>query len=59
MATATLLVLRQRYQEALADLTPESIASLLREWPQRKDGVRSEQYSYTVRGREISGQQLS
>ena len=50
----TLLVLRQRYQEALADLTPESI-KLLREWPQRKDGVRSEKHSYTVRGREISG----
>ena len=50
----TLLVLRQRYQEALADLTPESI-KLLREWPQRKEGVRSEQHSYTVRGREITG----
>ena len=50
----TLLVLRQRYQEALAELTPESI-KLLREWPQRKEGVRSEKHSYTVRGREISG----
>jgi len=50
----TLLVLRQRYQEALAELTPESI-KLLREWPQRKEGVRSEMHSYTVRGREITG----
>ena len=50
----TLLVLRQRYQEALADLTPESI-KLIREWPQRKAGVRSEKHSYTVRGREIAG----
>ena len=50
----TLLVLRQRYQEALAELTPDSIR-LLREWPQRKAGVRSDTYSYTVRGREISG----
>jgi len=50
----TLLVLRQRYQEALAGLTPESI-KLLREWPQRKEGVRSERHSYTVRGRKITG----
>jgi methylmalonyl-CoA mutase len=27
----------------------------LREWPERKAGVRSETYSYTVRGREITG----
>ena len=50
----TLLTLRQRYQEALAELTPESIR-LLREWPQRKAGVKSDEYSYTVRGREITG----
>jgi methylmalonyl-CoA mutase len=51
----TLLVLRQRYQEALADLTPESI-KLLREWPARREGVRAKQHSYTVRGREITGE---
>jgi methylmalonyl-CoA mutase len=50
----SLLVLRQRYQEAIGDLTPNSLA-LLREWPARKEGVRSEKYSYTVRGREITG----
>jgi len=50
----SLLVLRQRYQEALSDLSPESIR-LLKEWPQHKECVRSEQYSYTVRGREITG----
>jgi methylmalonyl-CoA mutase len=50
----SLLVLRQRYQEALSDLNADSLA-LLREWPARKEGVRSEQYSYTVRGREITG----
>jgi methylmalonyl-CoA mutase len=36
----SLLVLRQRYQEAIGDLTPDSL-SLLREWPERKAGVRS------------------
>ena len=50
----SLAVLRQRYQEAIGDLTPESLA-LLREWPARREGVRSERYSYTVRGREITG----
>ncbi len=50
----SLLVLRQRYQEALSDLTANSLA-LLREWPARKEGVRSEKHSYTVRGREITG----
>ncbi len=50
----SLLVLRQRYQEAVSDLSPESVR-LLREWPQRKEGVRADEYSYTVRGREITG----
>ena len=51
----SLLVLRQRYQEALSSLSGESLA-LLKAWPERKAGVRSERYSYTVRGREISGE---
>ncbi len=50
----SLKVLRQRYQEAIGDLSAESL-QLLREWPERKAGVRSETYSYTVRGREITG----
>jgi len=50
----SLLVLRQRYQQAIGDLTKDSLA-LLREWPARKQAVRSERYKYTVRGREITG----
>jgi methylmalonyl-CoA mutase len=50
----SLLVLRQRYQEALADLGAEAVL-VLQEWPARKDGVRAEEYSYTVRGREVRG----
>jgi methylmalonyl-CoA mutase len=50
----SLTVLRQRYQEAISDLSSESI-QLLQEWPARKAGVKSDQYSYTVRGREITG----
>jgi len=50
----SLLTLRQRYQEAVGDLTAESLG-LLHEWPQRKAGVRAESYSYTVRGKAITG----
>jgi len=50
----SLMVLRQRYQEAVSDLSPESVR-LLREWPQRKADVRADEYSYSVRGREITG----
>ncbi|MGI9238282.1 MAG: methylmalonyl-CoA mutase family protein [Woeseiaceae bacterium] len=50
----SLLTLRQRYQEAVGDLNAESL-QLLKDWPARRDGVRSEKHSYTVRGREISG----
>ncbi|MGI9235573.1 MAG: methylmalonyl-CoA mutase family protein [Woeseiaceae bacterium] len=50
----SLLTLRQRYQECVGDLTAESL-QLLNDWPARRDGVRSEKHSYTVRGREISG----
>ena len=50
----SLQVLRQRYQEALSELSADSVR-LLREWPQRREGVRSETHSYTVRGREITG----
>jgi methylmalonyl-CoA mutase len=51
----TLLVLRQRYQETLDELSAESI-KLLREWPERKRSVTSDTHSYEVRGREISGE---
>jgi isobutyryl-CoA mutase len=50
----TMLVLRQRYQQALSDLGSEAV-SLLREWPARKAGIKAEKYSYQVRGKEITG----
>jgi methylmalonyl-CoA mutase len=50
----SMLVLRQRYQEALGDLGSEAL-TLLREWPARKAGVKAEKYSYLVRGKEITG----
>jgi methylmalonyl-CoA mutase len=51
----TLRTLRQRYQEALTALSPEAV-QLLKAWPERADGVRADTYTYTVRGREISGE---
>jgi methylmalonyl-CoA mutase len=54
-ADRSLTVLRQRYQETLHELGPESCA-LLQDWPARRDAVRSETYSYKVRGKEITGQ---
>jgi methylmalonyl-CoA mutase len=50
----SLVTLRQRYQEILGELSGESL-TLLREWPERKESVQSEEYSYTVRGKEIKG----
>ncbi|HEX2138710.1 MAG TPA: methylmalonyl-CoA mutase family protein [Woeseiaceae bacterium] len=53
-ADATLVALRRRYQETLRSLTPEAV-ELLRGWPARRKSVESEEYSYRVRGREITG----
>ncbi len=54
----SLTVLRQRYQEAISELSSESIR-MLQEWPSRKAGVKSDEFSYTVRGREITGNNYS
>jgi len=50
----SLLVLRQRYQEAVQELDGEAVERL-REWPDRYEAVRAERYSYTVRGRQVTG----
>jgi len=50
----TLTLLRQRYNAALSELSKEAI-NLLKEWPERKLGLRTEKYAYEVRGREITG----
>ena len=50
----SILVLRQRYQEALQELSNEAV-TLLKEWPARRDAVRTENYSYMVRGKEVTG----
>jgi methylmalonyl-CoA mutase len=50
----SILVLRQRYQETLQELSSEALL-LLREWPARRDAVRADEYRYEVRGKQISG----
>ncbi|MGD8346202.1 MAG: methylmalonyl-CoA mutase family protein [Lysobacterales bacterium] len=50
----SLLVLRQRYNDAIRALDAEAV-ELLKSWPKRKAGLRSERYSYEVRGREVTG----
>ena len=51
---ASLLVLRQRYQEAIGALDPSAVGAL-QSWPERRASVQRDRYSYTVRGKEISG----
>ena len=53
-ADRALILLRQRYNDAIRTLTPEAV-ELLKSWPERKKGLRTEEYSYTVRGREVTG----
>jgi methylmalonyl-CoA mutase len=53
-ADRSVLVLRQRYQDALKSLTTESIA-LLREWPQRLKSITDEHFTYEVRGKAVAG----
>jgi len=51
---ATLIALRQRYQQAVSGLDAESTA-LLQQWPEKKAAVEQAQYSYPVRGKQITG----
>jgi methylmalonyl-CoA mutase len=48
------ILLRQRYDSAIGQLDEEAVR-LLRTWPGRKEGLRTESYAYEVRGREITG----
>ncbi|MGI9321680.1 MAG: methylmalonyl-CoA mutase family protein, partial [Thiogranum sp.] len=50
----SLILLRQRYNDAIRSLSQDAI-DLLKSWPKRKAGLRTEKYSYEVRGRDITG----
>ena len=50
----SITALRQRYQEALDELSAEAV-DLLRLYPERRAATRRERHSYLVRGKEVSG----
>jgi isobutyryl-CoA mutase len=50
----TLSALRLAYQDAISELSKESI-ELLQQWPEKKAGVEKERYSYSVRGKDVVG----
>lgn len=54
VSDASRAVLRQRYQETLGELSADAV-TLLKEWPERKAAARSERYSYSVRGKDVTG----
>jgi methylmalonyl-CoA mutase len=49
------VLLRQRYNESVKELSPEAI-QLLREWPARREAVQGEVNEYQVRGKAIKVQ---
>jgi len=50
----SVLLLRRKYQEAFRQLSQEAI-ELLKGWPARRAAVREDNYSYSVRGRDVKG----
>jgi len=50
----TLSALRLTYHDAVSGITQESI-KLLQQWSEKKSDVEEEEYSYTVRGKKVSG----
>ena len=52
---ATLLKLRQGYQQAITEISASSL-NLLKQWPEKKAAVEQDQYSYPVRGKQITGE---
>jgi methylmalonyl-CoA mutase len=54
IAGSELAPLRQRYNDSLADLGAEPL-ELLRGWEARVEAISAEKYSYTVRDREVTG----
>ena len=50
----SILILRERYQVTIGEISNEAL-NLLRGWPARKESVRTESYSYEVRGKAVTG----
>jgi methylmalonyl-CoA mutase len=56
--TPALDTVRTAYNRALDDIGPEGVAAL-KAWPAREQAVTTPEYSYTVRGREVRGENYS
>ncbi|WHZ18742.1 MAG: B12 binding domain / kinase domain / Methylmalonyl-CoA mutase [Rhodanobacteraceae bacterium] len=52
LADRSMVLLRQRYNEAVKELSSEAIHAL-RDWPSRREAVQAEFNEYTVRGKAI------
>ena len=52
---AALAKLRQAYQNAVAEMDATSLA-LLKQWPEQKAAIEQDKYSYSVRGKQVSGE---
>ncbi len=50
--------IRVAYNRALTDIGAEGLAAL-RNWPERRQGISTPEFSYTVRGRELRGANYS
>ncbi len=50
----SLILLRQRYQDAVKSLSSEAL-QLLREWPARLKAITDAHYTYDVRGKPVTG----
>ena len=53
-ADSTLCALRTAYNQALIEVGPEGLAAL-KAWPERVHAVTADRYTYTVRGRQVAG----
>jgi len=50
--------LRESYNQALGQLGADSVG-MLKEWPQRREAVKAERYSFRVREKEVTGDNYS
>jgi methylmalonyl-CoA mutase len=52
---ATLIKLRQSYQNAVVEMDATSLAQL-KNWPEQKASIEQDKYSYSVRGKQVTGE---
>lgn len=55
LSDATLIKLRQSYQNAVVEMDATSLAQL-KNWPEQKASIEQDKYSYSVRGKQVTGE---